>query len=245
MICLLVCLLILSSCNNQNKSTSSVSTPQVSEPVIQEKQYDQYIQDYLLPQEITENDLKVAKEYYNKILSYINGDISFEEAYQQSERIIESSNSEHVVEVEGISGIRIFFELGIDNPQDELLLAAMDVLALSLNPSEYEPISPESTSNPTFTEGKNDVSYGAELVLMQIAEDVAKQVAQNPGTVDFKNLYWGFAREGRIYAVQGTFECSNLLGVTEEHDIQVWCEASEDYSKIQPYAVYLDGNRIA
>lgn len=90
-----------------------------------------------------------------------------------------------------------------------------------------------------------DVSDEAEIVLMQIAEDVAKQITQNPSTVDFKDWYWGFAREGTTYAVQGTFECSNLLGVTEEHDIQVWCEASSDYSKIQPYAVYLDGKQIA
>lgn len=98
--------------------------------------------------------------------------------------------------------------------------------------------------DPTLSAG-TDVSYEAELVLMQIAEDVAKQVAKNPGTVKFKDWYWGFAREGTNYAVQGTFECSNLLGVTEEHDIQVWCEASSDYSKIQPYAVYLDGEQIA
>ena len=88
------------------------------------------------------------------------------------------------------------------------------------------------------------VSYEAEIVLMQIAEDIAKQIAQNPGTVEFKTMYWGFAREGTTYAVQGTFECSNLLGVTEEHDLQVWCEASEDYSSIQPYEVYLDGEKI-
>ena len=89
-----------------------------------------------------------------------------------------------------------------------------------------------------------EIPYEAEIILMQIAEDIAKQIAQNPGTVDFKSLYWGFAREGTTYAVQGTFECANLLGVTEEHDIQVWCKASDDYSKIQPYAVYLDGEQI-
>ena len=94
------------------------------------------------------------------------------------------------------------------------------------------------------TEDDTYVSDEAEIVLMQIAKDLAEQIAQNPGTVKFKDLYWGFAREETTYAVQGTFECSNLLGVTEEHDIQVWCEASEDYSKIQPYAVYLDGEQI-
>lgn len=93
-------------------------------------------------------------------------------------------------------------------------------------------------------EDETYVSYEAENVLMQIAEDVAKQIAQNPGTVEFKTMYWGFAREGTIYAVQGTFECSNLIGVKEEHDLQVWCEASEDYSSIQPYEVYLDGEKI-
>lgn len=104
----------------------------------------------------------------------------------------------------------------------------------------------EDTSQNNYEAGSNtEVSYEAELVLMQITEDMAKQVAQNPGTVEFKTLCWGFAREGTNYAVQGTFECSNLLGVTEEHDIQVWCEASSDYSKIQPYAVYLDGEQIA
>ena len=113
----------------------------------------------------------------------------------------------------------------------------------------FQPIiSEESADQNGYNSSSNndvsDVSDEAELVLMQIAKDIAKQLAQNPSTVKFKDWYWGFAREGTTYAVQGTFECSNLAGVTEEHDLQVYCEASEDYSKIQPYSVYLDGTQI-
>lgn len=85
------------------------------------------------------------------------------------------------------------------------------------------------------------VSSSAETILMKIAEDVAAQIAQNPSTVKFSTLEWGFSREGLVYAVQGTFSCSNLMGVSEKHTLQVWCESSEDYSKIQPYKVVMDG----
>lgn len=102
-----------------------------------------------------------------------------------------------------------------------------------------------ANKNEISGNSSTDVTSEAEQVLMQITEDIAKQIAQNPSTVKFKTLYWGFARSGRTYTVQGTFECSNLFGVKEEHDLQVWCEASDDYSKIQPYEVYLDGEKIA
>ena len=115
----------------------------------------------------------------------------------------------------------------------------------SLNQSSDYSDETNTNSSGYESSAQSEVSYEAELILMQIAEDMAKQVAKNPGTVEFKDWYWGFAREGTNYAVQGTFECSNLLGVSEEHDIQVWCEASTDYSKIKPYAVYLDGEKIA
>ena len=93
-------------------------------------------------------------------------------------------------------------------------------------------------------EDTTEVTYEMELVLMEIAEDMAKRIAQNPSTVDFAVLEWGFARDGTTFAVQGGFSCSNLLGVSEKHTIRVWCEASDDYSKIQPYRIDLDGSTI-
>lgn len=87
---------------------------------------------------------------------------------------------------------------------------------------------------------ETSVSSEAEVILMQIAEDVAVQIAQNPSTIKFSTFEWGFAREGLTYAVQGTFSCSNLMGVSETHVLQVWCESSEDYSRIQPYKVVMD-----
>lgn len=84
------------------------------------------------------------------------------------------------------------------------------------------------------------VSPDAEIILMQIAEDMAAQIAQNPSTVKFSTLEWGFSREDLIYAVQGTFSCSNLMGVSEKHILQVWCESSEDFSTIKPYKVVMD-----
>lgn len=97
----------------------------------------------------------------------------------------------------------------------------------------------------TYTE--KDLTYvstEAEMVLMQIAEDSAAQIAQNPSTVKFSTFEWGFSRNGHIYAVQGTFSCSNLMGVSETHVLQVWCEASEDYSKIKSYKVVLDDKEL-
>ncbi|NLX94358.1 MAG: SH3 domain-containing protein [Clostridiales bacterium] len=92
--------------------------------------------------------------------------------------------------------------------------------------------------------GESVVSTEAEIILMQIAEDVAIQIAKNPSTVKFKTLYWGFWRDGSTYAVEGTFTCSNLMGVKEENVLRIVCEASADYKKIQPYEVWLNGKQI-
>lgn len=91
---------------------------------------------------------------------------------------------------------------------------------------------------------ETEVSADAEVILMQIAEDTAAQIAQNPSTVSFSTFEWGFAREGDTYAVQGTFSCSNAYGVSENHVLQVWCETNEDQSKITPYRVVLDGSDL-
>lgn len=91
---------------------------------------------------------------------------------------------------------------------------------------------------------ETDVSSDAEIRLMMMAEDVAKQIANYPATVDFKTLCWGFWRNDRVYAVQGTFTCTNAFGVKEEHVLKLICETSEDNSSISTKEVYLDGNLI-
>lgn len=88
---------------------------------------------------------------------------------------------------------------------------------------------------------EDTVSSGAESTLMMMAEDVAKKIVNYPATVDFKTFEWGFWRNDRTYAVQGTFTCSNAFGVEEEHIIKLVCEASEDYSSISAKEAYLDG----
>ena len=101
----------------------------------------------------------------------------------------------------------------------------------------YDEITPKEPEEEWTT----DIPAEAELVLIRIAEDMAKQTAKNPGTVDMKELTMGFANKGNLYAVQSQFDCSNLLGVKERHTIRVLCRATEDKSSIRPYEVYLDG----
>ena len=88
---------------------------------------------------------------------------------------------------------------------------------------------------------ETDVSSDAEISLMMMAENVAKQIANYPATVDFKTFEWGFWRNDRVYAVQGTFTCTNAFGVEEEHVLRLVCETSEDNSSISAKEVYLDG----
>lgn len=124
------------------------------------------------------------------------------------------------------------------------MIIMFSALFMAFPPQEESTDSTVSDVTESTEEDTTYVSSDAEIILMQIAEDVAARIAQNPSTVDFSTLEWGFSRDGRIYAVQGTFSCSNLMGVSETHVLQVWCEASEDYSKIQPYRVVLDGNDL-
>lgn len=94
------------------------------------------------------------------------------------------------------------------------------------------------------TEDSHEVSSGAQIVLAQIAEDMAKQVAQNPSTVKMSIFSQGFYKDGHTYAVQSDFSCSNLMGVKESHTIEVIAVSNEDESKISPTEVYLDGELI-
>ena len=91
---------------------------------------------------------------------------------------------------------------------------------------------------------ETEVSPDAEISLMMMAENVAKQIANYPATVDFKTFEWGFWRNDRVYAVQGTFTCTNAFGVKEEHVLRLVCETSEDNSSISAKEVYLDGKLI-
>lgn len=96
----------------------------------------------------------------------------------------------------------------------------------------------------TEKDDDNEVSSGAQMVLSMIAEDMAKQVAQNPGTVKMSIFSQGFYKDGHTYAVQSDFTCSNLMGVKESHTIKVIAVSNEDESKISPTEVYLDGELI-
>lgn len=111
---------------------------------------------------------------------------------------------------------------------------------------EKESATPVPTEAPKRAdEWTDDVSYSAELVLSQIAEDMAKQAAQNPDTVKMKASTMVFGNKGDIYTVESDFECSSLVNYTETHTIRVYCEADTDRGKIQPYEVYLDGVLVA
>lgn len=111
--------------------------------------------------------------------------------------------------------------------------------------SSDESVSELETEAPvTEEEETHEVSSGAQMVLAQIAEDMAKQVAQNPSTVKMSIFSQGFYKDGHTYAVQSDFTCSNLMGVKESHTIKVIAVSNEDESKITPTEVYLDGGLI-
>ena len=107
-----------------------------------------------------------------------------------------------------------------------------------------EPTTQPSESTETTYSPETEVSSEAEMVLMRMAEDIAKQIANYPATVDFNTFAWGFWRNDNVYAVQGTFTCTNAFGVPGEHTIKLVCLANDDYSKISVKEVYLDGELI-
>lgn len=102
-----------------------------------------------------------------------------------------------------------------------------------------------STSEEVIVETSiTEVSSEAEMILMMMAEDVAKQITNYPATVDFNTFEWGFWRNEHAYAVQGTFSCTNAFGVEEEYTLKLICEANSDYSQISAKEVYLNGELI-
>lgn len=111
--------------------------------------------------------------------------------------------------------------------------------------TELETTELETTLEEAIVDGwSGDVSDGAQMVLRQIAEDMAKKIAQNPSTVKMSLFSAGYAKNGHLYAVQQEFSCSNLMGVSETHIVKVVCESNADESKIQPFEVWLDGNLV-
>lgn len=88
---------------------------------------------------------------------------------------------------------------------------------------------------------ETEVSSGAEMTLMMMAEDVAMKIANYPATVKFNTFAWGFWRNDNVYAVQGTFTCTNAFGVKEEHVLRLVCERNEETSSISAKEAYLDG----
>lgn len=180
---------------------------------------------------------ELERELYDLVGKYVNGKTTFQAAETEFYKILLKYDEAVQKEVIEVSGIEIFFLLGDDNTTDELILTLYDGLRFRVTGVYEESAASEGS------EAK--VSYEQEIILMMIAEDMAKQVAQNPSTVSFKSMYWLFERDGHTFWVQGTFKCSNLLGVVEEHTIKVMCVANSDYSKIQPKQVYLDGAKIA
>lgn len=106
-------------------------------------------------------------------------------------------------------------------------------------------VSPEAGEQENVTEeDSHEVSDAAQMVLGQIAEDAAKQVAKNPSTVKMSIFSQGFYKDGHTYAVQSDFTCSNLMGASENHTIKVVAVSNEDESKIQPTEIYFDGELI-
>lgn len=184
-----------------------------------------------------ENDL------YLLVGEYINGEITFDSANTEFKRVVSEYSDAVLDEVTEDDIIEIFFMFGEDNPDDELILTVYDGLEYCVT-GVYRGETPSTGGEPSSTGNETTISYEQEIILMIIAEDIAKQIAQNPGTVKSKAMYWGFEREGHTFWVQGSFECSNLFGVKEDFTIQVVCVANSDYSKITPEQVYLNGERI-
>lgn len=96
----------------------------------------------------------------------------------------------------------------------------------------------------TVSTSATEVSSEAEMILMMMTEDVAKQIVNYPATIDFNAFAWGFWRNDHVYAVQGIFTCTNAFGVKEEYTLRLICEASDDYSQISAKEVYLNGQLI-
>lgn len=103
---------------------------------------------------------------------------------------------------------------------------------------------PSTAEKATVATSTTEVSSEAEMILMMMTEDVAKQISNYPATVDFNTFEWGFWRNDHVYAVQGTFSCTNAFGVEEEYTLKLICEANDDYSQISAKEVYLNEELI-
>ena len=94
-----------------------------------------------------------------------------------------------------------------------------------------------------------EVNSTEEASLMEMTEQMAKQIAKNPSTVDFQLFAWAFEQyfEGNenVFWVQGVFSCSNLLGVSEERTITMKYVTYSSGSAIKGVKVWLDGALVA
>lgn len=103
-----------------------------------------------------------------------------------------------------------------------------------------------TTTKPTTTvKQKEKVDSTKQITLMMMNEDIAKDLANYPATVEFKSLYWTFEKEGNTYTTGSTFECLNAFGVLEEHILIVVSEEYNNGNSVKAKKVYLDGVEIS
>ncbi len=119
-------------------------------------------------------------------------------------------------------------------------------------PSDIEsiskPISGESSSTnepPTIIDNETEVTSEMEGKLIMMSEDIIKDTLSHPATAKFHTMLWTFNRRGTVFNVGGKVTAENGFGVKEDIEFQISYEAYDDYKKIKPTAVYLNGVKVS
>lgn len=112
----------------------------------------------------SEQVLEAARKCYNLTVDYINGELSFQNAKEQIEGIIEEYKDTNILDIPEFNRIPVFFNANTDEPENEYLYNGITELQKYLYPEEQQLSQPEIESGKVlYSDGEISIAYSGTV----------------------------------------------------------------------------------
>lgn len=112
----------------------------------------------------SEQVLEEARKCYNLTVDYINGELSFQNAKEQIEGIIEEYKDTNILDIPEFNRIPVFFNANTDEPENEYLYNGITELQKYLYPEEQQLSQPEIESGKVlYSDGEISIAYSGTV----------------------------------------------------------------------------------
>lgn len=132
--------------------------------------------------------------------------------------------------------------------ETESLIEKADEIAASENKvrvKEMTDLMLKNSENADLKSSKTKITLGMEERLIIISEDIISSFLNYPANAKFHSMLWTFSRDGTIFNVGGKVTATNAFNVKEDIEFLITYEAYNDYDKIKPTALYINGVKVS